>query len=80
MKKKLQKNKLLLNNELIEKDNLKCEFSKDYEYYLYINYEVKKFYLMTKKKNINKYNSLYYYCLNYRTTKNSEIYAYNNKK
>ena len=32
MKKKLQK-KLLLNNIFIGKENLKCEFSKGYEYY-----------------------------------------------
>ena len=33
---------------------------------------------MTKKSGIYKYNNLYYYCLNHKTTKNSESYTSNN--
>ena len=36
--------------------------------------------IMKLEKYINACNNLYYYCLNYRTTKNSEIYATNSKK
>ncbi len=35
---------------------------------------------MAKKSDINKYNYLYYYCVNHRTTKNSESYTSNNIK
>ena len=71
---------LLINDLFIEKENLICEFSKDNRCYQYINYGGKKFYLMTKKSDISKYNNLYYYCLNHRTTKNSEIYTSKNNK
>ena len=72
--------KILINDLFIEKENLVCEFSKGNECYQYIIYGGKKFYLMTKKNDISKYNNLYYYCLNHRTTKNSEIYTSKNIK
>ena len=44
----------------------------NFTYFKNLIFQEKKFYLITKKDDISKYNNLYYYCSNHRTTKTSE--------
>ena len=44
----------------------------DFSYFKNLLFQDKKYYLITKKDDISKYNNLYYYCNNHRTTKTSE--------
>ena len=62
---------LLLDSKFIEKEELVGDLTKKtknfcYKYNIYGN---KKFYLMSNYKNLDKYEKLYYYCINHRTTK-----------
>ena len=64
-------------NKEIEKEYLEFidpvydEKNKEILYYRKIKFQDKKFTLFTKKSEILKYNNLYYYCINHRTSKTS---------
>ena len=74
------KNLPLINNVFIEKENIIFNNSVKNKYYQNKIYWGKNFYLMSNKNNIEKYNQLYYYCSNHRTSKFSGIFDNNNKK
>ena len=68
------KNKIITENIIKKKYITELSEIKEKEiiYYKHLLFQGKKYYLMTKNSDVLKYNDLYYYCNNHRTTKLSE--------
>ena len=71
---KKTKGRDIQSNIIVEKFLTKLnKFDEEnFSYFKNLIFQDKKFYLITKKDEILKYNNSYYYCNNHRTTKTSE--------
>ena len=77
LKNKSYMENIIYKKYLIELNELEEE---GYIYYKHLLFQDKKYYLMTKNSDVLKYNDLYYYCNNHRTTKLSEKLDSNSNK